>query len=199
VDERSSLAPGATWTTPISLAKETASVGFGGGVSADATRKQQVDFVFNVKKDFLENKAFREQHDRGLTPAHCYDEEGRVLIESDLRIQEWLDSALFARGISDNLDAGRPDVLTDDITFVVAYNASATPSWKLVRWSVNPNAPLASAARTRTNEALIAIGPAEKNEKGQPVGPSASVIEFRNIALIGSALTIANITLRNQQ
>ena len=194
VDEKSGLAPGATWTTPLETVGKTAqsfSLGLGGAASADATRKQQVDFVFDVQKDFLQNKMFREFNDRGLTPSHCKDEDGKILIESDLRIQEWLDSALFARNIPGNVDIGRPDVLTNDITFVVTFSGSVTPSWKLVRWSINQNTPFATASRVRTNEALIALGPAG----GKGKGPSQSVIEFRNIALIGSAL---NISLKTQ-
>lgn len=201
VDEKGSLAPGATWTDPLQAVGKTAqsfSLGLGASASADATRKQQVDFVFDVKKDFVDNKQFREFNDSGLTPAPCKDEYGRALIEGDLRIREWLDSAVFARDITKNVDMGPPDVLTDDITFVVAYSASVTPSWKLVRWSVNPSSPFANASRTRTNEALIALGPAGKTAKGKgaaPSGPSQTVIDFRNITLMGSALSIS---LKNQ-
>jgi hypothetical protein len=197
VDERSGLAPGATWTEPLAVAEKTAQsfgVELGATASTQATRKQQVDFVFDVKKDFLDNKAFRSFNDHGLTPAHCNDEDGRMLIEGNLRIQEWLDSSLFPRDISGNVDRDPPDVLTNDVTFIVTFSGSATPSWKLVRWSVNSSTPLATAARVRTNEALIALGPAGKpGAKGKATGPSQSVIEFRNIALIGSVINISNL------
>jgi hypothetical protein len=84
----------------------------------------------------------------------------------------------------------RPDVLSDDITFLVTLSGSVTPTWKLVRFTVNPSSPFFSATRSRTNEALIAIGPSKKDESGKKTA-SPEVIEFRNIALIGSALNIA--------
>jgi hypothetical protein len=105
---------------------------------------------------------------------------------------------LFPRDIPGNVDIGPPDVLTNDITFVVTFSGSVTPSWKLVRWSVNSNTPLATAARVRTNEALIALGPAKQGANGKAAGPSQSVIELRNIALIGSAINISNIAAVNR-
>jgi hypothetical protein len=197
VDEKSALAPGATWTTPLETIAKTAqsfSLALGGSASADATRKQQVDFVFDAKKDFVDNAQFRQYHDWDTKVGTC-GEAGEILIEGDLRIREWLDSALFPRNIPGNIDPapGPPDVLTDDITFVVTFSGSVTPSWKLVRWSVNGATPFATAARARTNEALIALGP-PGGKKGAPA-PSDSVIQFRNISLIGSAISV---TLRNQ-
>jgi hypothetical protein len=198
VDERSSLAPGAVWTGPLATVDKVAqsvSVGFGGSAAADATRKQQVDFTFDVQKDFINNPFFQAYNSPDNLKGTC-GEAGGILIEGDLRIHEWLDSALFAHNIPGGVggvDPGRPDVLTDDITFVVTFNGSATPSWKLLRWSVNPNSPLVSATRARTNEALIALGPSDDSKKGgkNPSGPSETVIEFRNIALIGSAFNVA--------
>jgi hypothetical protein len=195
VDERSSLAPGATWTEPLaSVGKvaQTFSVDFGASASADATRKQQVDFTFDVQKDFIQNTAFRAYNGPDHPIGTC-GEAGGILIEGDLRIHEWLDSALFPHNVSGAVDAGRPDVLTDDITFVVTFSGSATPTWKLIRWSINPNSPFVSASRARTNEALIAIGPSEESKKDgtKTSGPSETVIQFRNIALIGSALNVA--------
>jgi hypothetical protein len=83
VHERSSLGP-ATLTSPMSKVAnttQTVSVGFAGGASADATRKQQFDFVFNVRKDFLENKSFNEYHNHGLTKAQCKDEYSKTLLK----------------------------------------------------------------------------------------------------------------------
>jgi hypothetical protein len=195
VDERGSLAPGATWTEPLAPVEnvaQTFGVGFGGSVSADATRKQQVDFTFDAQKDFIKNADFQTYNGPAHPKGTC-GEAGGILIEGDLRIHEWLDSALFPHNIPGGVDPGRPDVLTDDITFVVTFTGSATPSWKLVRWSVNPNSPFASASRARTNEALIALGPSEEGKKNgkKTSGPSETVIQFRNIALIGSALNVS--------
>jgi hypothetical protein len=199
VDEKSGFAPGATWTEPlptVAKASQSFSLGLGASAMAEATRKQQVDFVFDVKKDFLDNKSFVTFNDTGLTPARCQSEDGKILIEGDLRIREWLDSALFARNIPGNVDVGPPDVISDDVTFIVTFTGSATPSWKLVRWSVDPSGSLATASRVRTNEALIVLGKkGAAGKPGTPSGPTQNVIDFRNIALIGSAI---NISLKSQ-
>jgi hypothetical protein len=187
VDERSSLAPGVTWTDPLPRA-QSFTLGAGVAASADATRKQQVDYVFNVQNDFIHG-GIPGQYDEPTK--RCQDEDGRVLIEGDLQIKDWLDSALFPFDTSIP-DAKVPDVLTDDLTFVVSFNGNVTPSWKLVRVSVDPSSPLFSATRTRTNEALIALGPSKSTTSGKSApGPSQTVIDFRNISLIGSALNVS--------
>jgi len=171
----------------------------GATAATEATRKQQVDFVFDVKRDFVDNNRFVRFNRSEGPPTTCPNEVGKVLIAGDLRIREWLDSALFPRNIPNNVDIGPPDVLSDDITFIVTYSASATPSWKLVRWSIDPSGSLATASRVRTNEALIVLGPAgkasAKGKAGVRSGPSQTVIDFRNITLMGSALSIS---LKNQ-
>ncbi len=192
VDEKSSLSPGLTWNDPLPKA-QTFSLGLGGAGSADATRKQQVDYIFNIRNDFINDKTFRKFNNPETRTRNCEDGDA-ILIESDLRIKDWLDSALFPLDIPHNVDAKPPDVLTDDLTFVVSFSGNITPTWKLVRSSINPSSPLFSATRTRTNEALIALGPPKTSTKGAPAtskGPSQTVLDFRNISLIGSALNVS--------
>jgi hypothetical protein len=187
VDESGAVNPGMTWSDPLPH-DQLFTLGVGGGASADATRKQQVDYIFNVREDFINNAAFsRTDPDSGS--ASCGNETGKILIEGDLKIKDWLDSALFPLNIPGFVDRTPPDVLTDDITFVVTFSGNTTPTWKLVKFSVNDNSPFLSVSRARTNEVLIALGPAKPGVKGagkvRPL-PSQAVIDFRNAALINS-------------
>jgi hypothetical protein len=56
--------------------------------------------------------------------------------------------------------AFKDSVLQHEVKFVIDTGATATPSWKLTRATVNPSDNFLSLDRTRTNDLLITMGPA---------------------------------------
>jgi hypothetical protein len=56
--------------------------------------------------------------------------------------------------------AVKDSVLQHEVKFVIDTGATATPSWKLTRVTVNPDGNLLSFDRTRTHDLLITMGPA---------------------------------------
>jgi hypothetical protein len=165
-DDSSSISPNAVITQPFANAVNTfpgkASVstaqsfsfGFGGGLSADANRKDTSDYSISVKDTFVDNTIMYtpgEDH-----PNHCKDYNG-YLTDSDLQLYDWLNSRLFPLINNADLKDTPPQTLQTDITFTVTGSGNATPTWKLIPTSVNTTAPFFTASRKDTDEIIITI------------------------------------------
>jgi hypothetical protein len=106
-----------------------------------------------------------------LQNARCSDAarpNGAFLLQSDLKLSEWLFTALSASmtntvNFKTTTLAVKDSVLQHEVKFVVETNATATPSWKLTRVTVNPSGNFVSLNRTRTNDLTITLGPAVKS------------------------------------
>ena len=91
-------------------------------------------------------------------------------MESDLKIKEWLFDALYvdyftpsSQLTKDADGAFKQEYLSYHMKFVVISSGTATPTWKLARFtSGNGNLPLLGANRTRTHDLLMTFGPAFK-------------------------------------
>jgi hypothetical protein len=84
------------------------------------------------------------------------------LIDGDLKVREFIyDKAQIIKGSNGLWDKSRApfNAWTEEITFVAAYGASATPTWKLARLSANTSANLFVTERTNTNDVVITLGP----------------------------------------
>jgi hypothetical protein len=136
--------------------------------------------------------------------ANCDHEDG-VLIHSDLKIGDFLKNKILLSSLpgvlSSTKDNSAPakspfSTLSYKVTFVVAYGVNLTPSWKLVRFSVDPTGNLFSGTRMKTQQILITLAEATPDKKSlSPEGLAAYQAQ-----LIGSAVAnaIAN-TSRQQQ
>lgn len=228
VDEKTTLNPGVTLNKVLPNAvvsfpngnvttSQLDSLGLGGGLSADATRKAVVawfiDFreftkqkadrpstkarlaadaatakgdvkpakpITNLMKrltpELAKAKLARERYEQEARAAGTYPpvcpRPGGVQIEGDLKFREWLVMTLreafvshgvtgdFAKDLQNEIKAAKKDVLQDQITFVVQYNGSITPSWKLVRVAVNQSGTFLNAQRARTQDLVVTLGPA---------------------------------------
>ncbi|WP_149313376.1 hypothetical protein [Methylobacterium sp. P1-11] len=99
------------------------------------------------------------------------------LIVSDLKIREWLHSAVLVNNVaipSSTTSNGKaksgsnvpPDTMSLQIKFVILTSGSITPTWRLVRLSAdNGSLPLLSSGRTRTHELIITIGPNDEKTR----------------------------------
>jgi hypothetical protein len=151
-DEKGSLAPGVSWTPPSPTSAVFTLVA-GLTLSSDATRTNIIDGYYLVSD---------------LEKAKCSEAarpNGAFLLQSDLKLSEWLFLAVAASmqnvvNFKATTLAFKDSVLQHEVKFVIDTGATATPSWKLTRATVNPSDNFLSLDRTRTNDLLITMGPA---------------------------------------
>jgi hypothetical protein len=121
--------------------------------SSDATRTNKIDAYYLVSD---------------LQNATCSEEarpNGAFLLQSDLKLSEWLFTAVSA-SMTNTVNfkttslAVKDSILQHQVKFVIGTTATATPSWVLTRVSVNPSGNFLTLDRTRTNDLTITLGPA---------------------------------------
>jgi hypothetical protein len=161
-DETGALNPGATFLRPLSGA-DTFTFGLGGTLSSQGTREDKFGVYWNLDKlTSLTGTPCETKDD----PAHG----SSLLLESDLRIKQWLYDALYvdyftpSSAMTKDADgAFKQEYLSYHVKFVVISSGTATPTWKLARFtSGNGNLPLFGLNRTRTHDLLMTFGPAFK-------------------------------------
>ena len=205
VDEKSSLNPNASFTQPLRNAVSyfktggnvttpqlfTAAVGL--QASADATRVETIGYTLNFSDWF--GPDVKHTRENPCQP------QSSVLIESELKIDEFIlnkviisqDDGILqgvrndpvgskaAKPKADKKSSSPFTAFSDEITFVVVYGGSLTPTWKLVNVTGIANSPFFNATRTRTNDITIAMGPPNSDE----------VTAVHNAQLIGQAVATA--------
>jgi hypothetical protein len=189
VDETGAVSPGATFINPL-RGTDTFSVGLGANLSSQGTREDKFGAYWNLDK-FTDLKQ---------TPCEGDRQQGSsLLLESDLGIQKWLFDALYAdfwtpsSQLTKNADgAFKQEYLSYHVRFIVISGGSATPTWKLVRFtSGNGNLPLLSANRTRTHDVLMTFGPAFKPGSPNLATTSHTIQEFGIAASNGNRTILA--------
>jgi hypothetical protein len=170
IDEKSTLSPNGIWT-PTKIF----SLASGISVSSDASRVEKMNFFYDL--DALRN----------ATPCPADLKErtafGSYLVESDLKLAEWLLDEITAvatreiGGPNDPANAFKQNVIQHQVTFDVLTSANITPSWKLVRASVNPST-LFSTNRDRKHDLIITMGPIDKSQKNAQLIPVAENLHF---------------------
>jgi hypothetical protein len=150
--EKGTLAPSVNWFPP-SPASAIFNIGAGINLSSDATRKNVIDGYYLVSD---------------LKNARCSDAarpNGLFLLQSDLKLSEWLFTAVSASLTNTvnfrNTALGvKESILQHGVKFVVDTSANATPTWKFKLVTVNPGGTFLNIDRSRTNDLLITMGPA---------------------------------------
>ena len=199
VDEKSTLAPGITFTKPLEnivyafssggsvTAKQSRSVGLGASLSSDATRIETISFYY-LFSDYL-------SPDKRLD---CSD-SGDSLLKGNLRIVDFLNEKITvgrAPNTVDNKPGKSPfSTFTYQVTFVVTKSGNVTPSWSLARVSANTSGNFLSGQRVNTDDLTITMGPPATDSKGE-VGPNQDVRDAHLAALIGQSVATA---LQSQQ
>jgi hypothetical protein len=171
VDETGAVNPGATFLSPL-RGTDTFSVGLGASLSSQGTREDKFGSYWSLDK--LTNL----KH----TPCDDRQHGNSLLLESDLGIKKWLFDALYTDAWTPSSEltkdadgAFKQEYLSYHVKFIVISSGSATPSWKLVRFtSGNGGLPLLSANRTRTHDLLMTFGPAFK-----PGSPNFALISHQ--------------------
>jgi hypothetical protein len=190
-DEKGSFNPGLSYKNPFQKMGTFASVSGGLQSSAEAQRKETIAVTY----------AFSDLMKEALSPNGCSDGHG-VLIHSDLRIGEFISNKIFLTrvpgtipGEPKSIDASSKPLImsafSDEITFILTYGGSVTPSWNFVRLSVDPTSPLLSATRTKTQYVTITLGPVAPSSPTQAAKLEAEADELNNANLIGHAVATA--------
>lgn len=171
VEEKSSANPGLSWVRTLS---DTRSFTLSAGVNAssDATRIETISFTYPL----------RELRSARPIVNPC-EKPGEILIEGDLKIGQFLDKKIFLSTVPATI-IGPYSAFSYQVTFVVVYGGSVTPTWKLVEFTANPDSPFLNATRTRTHDVTITIAP-----PGDAAAAEAAAIH--NAALIGQAVAAA--------
>jgi hypothetical protein len=170
IEEKSALNPGVSLNTPRENAtsafpsgkvttSQSFALGFGGNVSSDATRTSKLSFFYKLSDLIKEWR--HEPKSRPCVPSKPAN--ASLFIESDLKLEEWLYTAVTVDYTDTAKYGNEKDVISQDIKFEIVSSANVTPTWKLVRVSANTgNTPLFSATRDRTQDLLITLGPLDK-------------------------------------
>jgi hypothetical protein len=207
VDEKSTLAPGLSYNSPMENIISTFSsgkvttpqsftFGVGASVSSDATRTENLSFYYPFS-DLLAEGRIEKEYCSKAPPG---------TIDADLKIDDFLRSKYEAATVGGLIlhKVGVPAdgsvspflTFTYEVQFVVTTSGNATPTWKLVHVSANPNGPLLALMRTRTDDVIITMGEVLKDEKGKTIAPTPETLLQLQANLIGQAVASA---LRNPQ
>ena len=203
VDEKSVLAPGITFSSPMEnvvsmfahggnvTAGQSFSLGIGANLSSDATRTENLSFYYPFS-DLLAEGSVDKTVCKGST---------KSTIDADLRIEDFLQSKyemvttgkllLHKKGVPTDGSVSPLDTLTYETQFVVAESVNGNPAWKLIRLSANTPGPLLTLARQRTDDVLITMGETTKDDKGKTTGQSLQANYQLEANLIGQAVASA--------
>jgi hypothetical protein len=179
------------------------SFGIGGQLSSAATRTDKYQFLYKVS-DFLKGGSHWQE---GRTDRTCLPRNpanATLFPQTDLKIGEWVRAMVLpARTGTGDPTPTAANGITHDVKFVIVTDGNVSPNWKLVRVSANtfPNNPLFDASRTRTQEAIITVGPLSEGGGGGKGKPAARTLavnaqDSHLAAEIGSAVAAA---LKGQQ
>lgn len=138
-----------------------------GGIdlSAQATRINTLNFYYNVSDLTYKEKPCP------VGPNGDYIEvdehlPGSLLINSDLKLREWLTGQLlYVTTEATRLDISKGKAVSQAIRFQIISSGNVNPVWKLSNALVNSSGKLLSGSRNRTHELALTFGPADKEAK----------------------------------
>nr|WP_182556757.1 hypothetical protein [Methylorubrum thiocyanatum] len=140
--------------------------------SAEATRIEKMNIFYTVRDLFRPNGP--------RCDASGEQRNGSLLVQNDLKLSDLLYGRILATvlGNADDPEPGRKNVLSHQVSFQTIASASATPTWTLVRATVNPNGPFFSTSRDKTHDLLITFGPVDRAAGGKSLIPIAEQFHF---------------------
>jgi hypothetical protein len=144
--------------TPASPASSVFTLSGGLSGTADAVRVDKVNFYYKVTELYLgrNGKCYRDTN----------PPKDSLLIQSDLKLREWLDAMVNGVATGQITAVGKQNVLSHEITFELTTSGNITPAWKLMRATVNQSGSLLSASRDRKHDLVITFGPLDTSQSG---------------------------------
>jgi hypothetical protein len=159
IDEKGSASPVISLLPP-SPPTNIFTLGIGITQSEEAQRVDKIGSFFTVQD--LKRLAACPAEDR---------HRGLFILESDLKLYEWLQATMITIGLGDTpapADQSGPyksNVLSHEVKFDIVSTGSVTPAWKLIRATVNQSGTFLSGTRDRTQDMTITFGPLDPTWK----------------------------------
>lgn len=163
LEEKTTLNPNGVYL-PVSPPTSIFTLAGGLTGTAAATRIDKVNYYFDVKEDLILKRGKRCSRDTDPP-------RDSLLIQSDLKLREWLGALINGAATGRIVKAGKENVLSHQITFQVNTGGSLTPAWKLVRATINQGGTFFSTSRDRKHDLVITLGP--KSPSGKSLIPVA--------------------------
>jgi hypothetical protein len=156
LEEKTIISPTGVWTPPPS---PSAVFTLGGGLSgtADATRVDKVNYYYKVSELYGNTGSCLR------TPNAPSDS---LLIQSDLKLAEWLDAMVNGVAFGHITSVGKTNVISHQVTFEIISTGNVTPALKLVRANFNQSGTFFSTSRDRKHDLVITFGPLDKSNSG---------------------------------
>ena len=158
--EKSSLSPSAIITSATNILP-IFSANSGISLSSEATRMEKMNTFYTIKQLYYPGNPNCEPGDG--------NRYGSALVQSDLRLYSLLEGRIGVSilGYANEPISGEKNVLNHTISFKIQTSGNLTPSWKLVRATVNPSGNLFSTSRDNTQELVITFGPIDRAKDGK--------------------------------
>jgi hypothetical protein len=171
-DEQSSFNPSGSYISILHPMTSIFTLLGGASVSSEATRIETLNYYYTVKELYDAGKG---KPCSSTTVANFADHPpGSLLIQSDLKLEEWLSAVVQSQAVGDISITNPPptsnqtakNALSHEVKFVIVTNGSITPMWKLVHATINQTGSLFTASRTRTHDLSLTSGPNVKAPDG---------------------------------
>ena len=171
-DEQSSFNPSGSYISILHPMTSIFTLLGGASVSSEATRIETLNYYYTVKELYDAGKG---KPCSSTTVANFADHPpGSLLIQSDLKLEEWLSAVVQSQAVGDISITNPPptsnqtakNALSHEVKFVIVTNGSITPMWKLVHATINQTGSLFTASRTRTHDLSLTFGPNVKAPDG---------------------------------
>ncbi|MBY5529701.1 hypothetical protein GFL91_13880 [Rhizobium leguminosarum bv. viciae] len=157
-EEQSNISPGLSYSDSIG-ASSLFNVGGGISGSAHATRTEAITLTWD-NAVLLKEAIATHKTDPALD---CSVTEKGVTVESNLKIDEFIfDKASIAAtptSTTRGFQYAPFSTFQETLTFVVAFSGGITPTWKLKKFTVNPDGSFFGATRTKTSNIIVTLGP----------------------------------------
>jgi hypothetical protein len=149
VNERGALNPSAKWL-PASPESAIFTLAGAGSLSAEATRMNKMGSYYSVAQIANGFRCLPESRPGGL-----------FLLQSDLKLREWLLDIVMLEGTGVAQIPPMKDLIQHQVTFEVISSGSLAPVWTLTRAVVNGDGSLLEAKRGRKHDLVITLGPVD--------------------------------------
>jgi hypothetical protein len=169
LEEKSTANPNAVWM-PISPPTSIFALSGTFTGSADATRIDKVNFYYKVSDLYLGPNGKCQRDTTAPTDS--------LLIQSDLKLAEWLDVMVNGVATGQITSIANQNVLSHEVTFEIDTSGSITPAWKLVRATFNQSGNFLTGLRNRKHDLIITFAPLDKTQSGAfliPIGESTHI------------------------
>ena len=201
IDEKSALSPNISFNTALpnvvktfvghgtTTTAQSYSTVIGAGLSSEGYRQDKVHIFYKLsdlvgpEKDLPSVKQIQEES--CLPPPT----NASFFIQSDLKISDWLVSALdlqFTGQAQYQLQDlfATSGVLSHEVRFEIVSSGSVNPTWKLVLVSADTGSnPLFNTSRDRTQDLTITLGPSKNGQLSTSQGQNSTLSSELNATL----------------